>query len=546
MAYTTRTVQGRHTTPTGTPDSGKVTIRPSTVIRDLAGAVVLAGHETVDLDATGAWSIDLPVPGPDLNDGEPFYYAVAPDLAKGDVPPVTFELTPGAEPVDFSGIVQVTPVEAVPEAETTAGALAKAEAAEAAAMAYTDTQLEPVTDELTGRLSEAGLNAAYASKAENTRATYLAGRSVIFAGDSLTATGDDFDSSDPIIGNSIGGWATLTSGGRFFYQDNAGVAGDTSAQLLARLQVDVIDKTPDVCVVMIGTNDARGDTPLSTYAANVTAIVTALRESGIAPVLRLVPPIGTATIDPPVSELTVKAAVQRYNAWLREFCSTERVPLDPSTYTSMVDPVTGNILAAYDSGDQIHFNPAGNKAAGINLWPTLEPMFANAPADLAVDAGDPLDLLGGVGLFLTDTAGLGTGWAKDSSGVTSIVTSPGVVGRMQRVESPGLGWQAHVNKSVSSFSVGDVLELSGVVSNVESAGHTAQIMLQFRDGADADTGSWRPVSITLDLTEGAFIRRITVPAGSTYAILFLFAGPSPGHADFGQLRLRNLTAQGIV
>lgn len=68
---------------------------------------------------------------------------------------------------------------------------------------------------------------------------------------------------------------------------NAGVGGNNSAQALARLNTDVISQSPDVCVIMLGSNDCQGSNSLSAaaMAANVRQIIVDLRAAAIKPVL---------------------------------------------------------------------------------------------------------------------------------------------------------------------------------------------------------------------------------------------------------------------
>lgn len=66
---------------------------------------------------------------------------------------------------------------------------------------------------------------------------------------------------------------------------NKGVSSDTSAGVLARLQADVLDLQPCVCVLMVGVNDWYGGVPLATYKANMDAIAAAVMNAGIKLVL---------------------------------------------------------------------------------------------------------------------------------------------------------------------------------------------------------------------------------------------------------------------
>jgi acyl-CoA thioesterase I len=54
---------------------------------------------------------------------------------------------------------------------------------------------------------------------------------------------------------------------------NAGVNGHTTADLLARLDADVIDLDPDRVILLVGTNDIRGDVDPAVSRANVAAML---------------------------------------------------------------------------------------------------------------------------------------------------------------------------------------------------------------------------------------------------------------------------------
>ena len=70
---------------------------------------------------------------------------------------------------------------------------------------------------------------------------------------------------------------------------NAGVGGNFSKDGLARIQQDVLERKPDFCCVMFGTNDVtnayKGDSALQEYEKNMKQILIRLRESNIETVL---------------------------------------------------------------------------------------------------------------------------------------------------------------------------------------------------------------------------------------------------------------------
>ena len=70
---------------------------------------------------------------------------------------------------------------------------------------------------------------------------------------------------------------------------NAGIGGNFSDDGLARIQTDVLDKKPDFCCVMFGTNDVtnarKGQEALDKYAQNMKDIINKLQAQKIEVVL---------------------------------------------------------------------------------------------------------------------------------------------------------------------------------------------------------------------------------------------------------------------
>lgn len=112
---------------------------------------------------------------------------------------------------------------------------------------------------------------------------------IVFAGDSNL---DQYVSSQDKFGSIVG------SARGYPFVWNSGVSGNTSAQLRARLATDVIALSPQVCVVMIGTNDIaeayENDTAnasmIAGYISNVGGIIDDLVTAGITPVIASPPP----------------------------------------------------------------------------------------------------------------------------------------------------------------------------------------------------------------------------------------------------------------
>lgn len=77
---------------------------------------------------------------------------------------------------------------------------------------------------------------------------------------------------------------------------NAGVAGNSSAAGLRRMQKDVLEHQPDIVVIFFGTNDARVDEPRvyatpKQYEDNLTTMVQACKKARAEVVICTLPPI---------------------------------------------------------------------------------------------------------------------------------------------------------------------------------------------------------------------------------------------------------------
>ncbi|MCP2332197.1 Lysophospholipase L1 [Actinoalloteichus cyanogriseus DSM 43889] len=105
---------------------------------------------------------------------------------------------------------------------------------------------------------------------------------------------------------------------------NAGVNGDTSADLLARVDRDVVACDPDAVTVLIGTNDVRTGVPLDRYRANLDAILARTREGTDARLaVGTLPPLG------PDRDSDANRRLPGYNEVIRDLAEQHGVTLLP-------------------------------------------------------------------------------------------------------------------------------------------------------------------------------------------------------------------------
>jgi lysophospholipase L1-like esterase len=115
-----------------------------------------------------------------------------------------------------------------------------------------------------------------------------------------------------MLGDSLtefGPWSELIEGKGTL---NRGITGDTSADLLNRIDDDSVPPYSRV-LIMVGVNDIRAGVPISRIAANVAEIVARLKEQGSLPVIQ-------STLLVSQDQPTVNTAVAELNVQLRNYC----------------------------------------------------------------------------------------------------------------------------------------------------------------------------------------------------------------------------------
>jgi len=144
------------------------------------------------------------------------------------------------------------------------------------------------------------------------------GEKVAFLGDSITAQGWDFP----------GGYVKLTAAGLQtlgvkIVPIPAGVGGNTSQDMLARFQADVLARKPDWVTISCGVNDVwhnPGGVPLDGYEKNITSMVDQAQAAGIKVLIMTATPIGEDDNDN-------NKKLVAYNDFLHQLASQRHLPV---------------------------------------------------------------------------------------------------------------------------------------------------------------------------------------------------------------------------
>lgn len=365
------------------------------------------------------------------------------------------------------------------------------------------------------------------------------GSSVIALGDSIT-----IGSTDAPNTYYQEGWfqrLLLTSMGRLTYSYNAGVSGNTTAQMLARLKTDVLDRRPSKCIVMGGTNDIGQGVAQSVTVANLSEIIRQLRLSRIQPFLCTVPP---------QDNVARQAPIEKLNLQIRALAHREEVPLI-DMYAALVDPSTGGMIAGYNT-DGLHPTvPAAHAAMANAAWAVMAPLSPTSAAFLPLRNNDANNLVKNGTLFVdTNADGLPDNWGQYGSGVATLsqVVVAGVPGKMFQMDMAAGNTQLRVvQQNVGSvgagqpFAVGDRVAVMG---RLQIEPGVAGINVGMKLNYDGATGNVAINNHTSALADGVFYYVGTVPTGCTGLTLNLTA-TGEGKVRWGQLAVHNLTANGL-
>ena len=231
----------------------------------------------------------------------------------------------------------------------------------------------------------------------------------VLLGDSLTRFWSDSTSAPPNVfasGASFGLWLQGFLGARLRILNNGGVSGNTTAQILARVQSSCIDYSPEWCILCAGTNDVSGGVATSVSTANLAAILSALTRVNIKVAIFTIPPFASN-----VSTGARRQALEGINSWIAECAKSY-----PGVY--VVDAVAatsaggGTAVSAY-SYDTTHPSTWGALQMAVAGFEVLDPVIPKTKPAGSSNT-DPRNALYN-GMLVGDNATGSNGYAKDAA-----------------------------------------------------------------------------------------------------------------------------------
>lgn len=393
------------------------------------------------------------------------------------------------------------------------------------------------------RLSGGGLSTASANATYGTLARAV-DNSWIPLGDSISYT------SLPYVGPS---WAEIfpaLSGQRFRMIRNAAIGGQTAAQMLARIQADVIAYAPRYCVILAGTNDLSAGTTLTAYKVTITAMITALRAAGITPILGTIPPNNTLSYAP---------MINTFNDWLRIFCQAQSIPLI-GFHGDLVDVTTGGFKAGYAS-DNAHPSAVGALVMANTALTALDRVLPPAPSILptygSTTAATGLNLV--VNPLLRDVAPVNDvpdGWSFNGTPAgftTTVTTDARFLGNCLKHVFTNPAAAKTLFQTIAGagkFSVGDKLRFVCKYALDAPVGvDIGNFGVTFGCYQIGGVGSVFVANTFPNAMTGTLQGDVTITAGTTDMNVNLIANfptVSSGTLYFGQVSVVNLTTNGLL
>ncbi|MDP3405036.1 MAG: SGNH/GDSL hydrolase family protein [Brevundimonas sp.] len=338
-------------------------------------------------------------------------------------------------------------------------------------------------------------------------------RTVLF-GDSLTFLSNHIDTPsttfayDDATGTSYyegGTFANTTDYGAFSYADalmlaphyvikNAGIGGNTTTQMLARLQEDVLQYEPELVYFWGGRNDFAQGAETATVIANATAILDALERVGAFVCVIDVPP----SVALSAVEFAARKAIV-YCEWLRDEVRKRRNCVLVSALGTMVDPDFNNDGVAktnYVLNDNTHNNNLGALRVGEEIARVMTPLvkpwayYPSSPVEgFDFQPNDTPEIRNSNPLFAgsSGTKGTGiTGTVATGYEVTRLAGTPtAVCSVVEEVEHVG-----NAQRIAMTFGAADDAIYLGQTTSIHSrfvAGKVMEMQLDLIISADSET-----------------------------------------------------------
>jgi lysophospholipase L1-like esterase len=360
----------------------------------------------------------------------------------------------------------------------------------------------------------------------------------VFIGDSITAFGDAQSAPADSYGWGWTAQAVFLSNGTIQQLYNAGVPGQTTAQISSRFSSDVLAYNPATVVIMGGTNDAStgslSSTALAMTIANLKSMIDQAKQAGIQPILCTIPPRSDAA--------NYNLNTQKINGAIHKLAQSEKVLL-VDFYSILADPTTGRYKSGYALSDGIHPSSTGAKVMAQYFVTCTANLFGPSQEAITTTAGDGTNLITNP-LFLTSvSAWTSNGYGTLAAPTYSVLTDPTIAGNWLTITyapATAAGQYYSVNGPAAAVTSGHHMAYSFKfqISGLEENG--GSLNMGYAYGATNFTYGY------LNDTSGTFYIEFTAQSGSFIPgfVAYPTVASSKIQIKIAQMSLVDLTALG--
>ena len=264
-------------------------------------------------------------------------------------------------------------------------------------------------------------------------------------------------------------WFIRATKGQLIFYQNAGIGGNTSAQMLARINTDVPDET-NICTVMAGTNDQPAGITIAQHIVNMTAIFNNLIGRGITPI---------CIAPPPNDDITRSMLVRQYALAQYVLCRNLGIQYF-NPWVDYVNPATG----AWVSGaslDGTHPKPETEYNVGLILKDLWSNKNYNIPTGWAQGTNDCINTNETLTIVST-TAGVPDRFAKGGTTVSSLSDTSLSNGKTCTLSSNTNSTAMSIQSSAFTLPVGNRILFTCKMDATLVSGDVLRAYLKYDDG----------------------------------------------------------------
>lgn len=382
-----------------------------------------------------------------------------------------------------------------------------------------------------------GLAAGAVARVRRSRLmTMMRPRTLVLAGDSNTA-GNSVVANPPEYGPNYGELSAYLAGLRILR--NAGVPGNTAAQLRARFMTDVVSYNPDVVTILIGTNNfvsGMADSAYTTLFNDLEACVLMALDAGILPIIVTPPPKNDA--------VTEAKRAQPFYYWLTEYYGIPLIDM----FIITVDPTNGNYKSGY-SDDGTHLNATGKAA----VFPIVGQKLSDIPSLIGQEyraavsestTGNMSNMIRNGSFSLGTAPSSITGWTTNTTNNTITLENPTFpeTGKICKHVVSADGGIYLLAGSSGAVTAGHDMIVSGKIktSGISVTTGVAHVRIFFGGGNRSS-----PIYALNQNGEFKFSSTFVVPSGETTFVPEVYINKA-GTYEVSNLTLIDRTAMGAI